>query len=138
MANQQQLEGSWNRLKGKLKERWGQLTDDELDEVEGDAEQLVGLIQQKTGQTRQQVERTLDEISEESGSYATQASEAARQYVDQASEALQDTADQVASRVRASYSSAEEMVQRKPAESVAIAFGTGLIAGVIVGLVARR
>ena len=49
MTTQEEIFGHWNQLKGKVKESWGQLTDDELDEVEGKFDQLVGLIQQKVG-----------------------------------------------------------------------------------------
>jgi len=61
--NKDQIEGSWKQLKGKVKEKWGQLTDDELDEYEGKAEQLAGLIQQRTGEAREKVQRQLDEWS---------------------------------------------------------------------------
>ena len=61
--NKDQIEGSWKQLKGKVKEKWGQLTDDELDEYEGKYEQLAGLIQQRTGEAREQVQRQLDEWS---------------------------------------------------------------------------
>ena len=57
MSTQEKMMGNWNQLKGKVKQRWGQLTDDELNEVEGNIDQLVGLVQQKTGEARQQIER---------------------------------------------------------------------------------
>ena len=50
MSTQEKLVGNWNQIKGKVKQRWGQLTDDELSEVEGHFDQLVGLVQQKTGE----------------------------------------------------------------------------------------
>lgn len=137
VATQEQLSGNWNQLKGRIRERWGQLTDDELQEVQGDFDQLIGLIQQKTGQARAQVERTVQELSEECAGVFSGASERAREYFDQASESVSDAADQVRQRVRHGYAEAEHLVQRRPAESVAVAFGTGLIAGVIVGLVIR-
>jgi len=51
-VNQQTLEGNWNEIKGKLHERWGQLTQDDLQRARGDVDQLVGLIQRKTGEAR--------------------------------------------------------------------------------------
>ena len=57
MSTQEKVMGNWNQFKGKVKQRWGQLTDDELSEVEGNFDQLVGLVQQKTGEARQQIER---------------------------------------------------------------------------------
>ncbi|MFZ5509417.1 MAG: CsbD family protein, partial [Pseudomonadota bacterium] len=43
--NRDRIEGNWKQLKGKIKERWGELTDDELDQIEGRREQLAGKIQ---------------------------------------------------------------------------------------------
>src|SRR5215217_2295197 len=88
MSTQEKLMGNWNQLKGKVKQRWGQLTDDELTHVEGNFDQLVGLVQQKTGEGRQQIERTLKDLSSQTGGAFTEATETARQYVDQASEKL--------------------------------------------------
>jgi uncharacterized protein YjbJ (UPF0337 family) len=48
-----ELKGRWNELKGKLKQRYGQLTDDDLKYEEGKEDELIGIIQKKTGQTKQ-------------------------------------------------------------------------------------
>jgi len=136
MNTQEKVMGNWNQIKGKVKQKWGQLTDDELSEVEGNFDQLVGLVQQKTGEARKQIERTLSEISDQAGGTFTQATEADRQYVDQAGEKLRGAADQIRERGRESYEEAQQMFRRRPAESVAVAFGTGLVVGLIVGLVA--
>ena len=61
--NKDQVQGTWRQLKGKVKEKWGQLTDDELDEYEGKTEQLAGLIQKRTGEARETVQEQLDEWS---------------------------------------------------------------------------
>lgn len=128
--------GNWNQLKGKIKQRWGQLTDDELQEVEGNIDQLIGLVQQKTGEARQHVERVITKLNEDTGGAFLQATEAARQYADQATEALRGAADQIRERGMEGYEEAQRMVRRRPAESVALAFGTGLVVGLVVGLLA--
>ena len=66
--NQQTLEGNWNEIKGKLHERWGQLTQDDLQKARGNVDQLVGLIQRKTGEARERVEQYLNEITANGGS----------------------------------------------------------------------
>jgi uncharacterized protein YjbJ (UPF0337 family) len=53
------LKGNWNIAKGKLKQRWADLTDDDLDYVEGKEDELFGRIQRRTGQTRDAIERYL-------------------------------------------------------------------------------
>jgi uncharacterized protein YjbJ (UPF0337 family) len=136
-AAEQRLFGHWDSLKGKIKEHWGQITDDELAEVEGQYDQLVGLIQQKTGEARQQIKRIIDELGEEYGGAFEQAKAAAREYAEHANEAMHDAADRVRGQARDRYEQAQVVVQRRPAEAVAVAFGTGLLVGVIVGLIAR-
>jgi uncharacterized protein YjbJ (UPF0337 family) len=54
--NKDIFEGNWKEKRGQIKEWWGKLTDDDLDKVEGNAVQLVGLIQQKYGYTRLRAE----------------------------------------------------------------------------------
>lgn len=63
MTNQQMLEGNWNELKGKLRRKWVQLTDDDLPQMRGDAVRIIGIIQRKTGESRETIERYLQEVS---------------------------------------------------------------------------
>jgi uncharacterized protein YjbJ (UPF0337 family) len=59
--NSQEMKGNWNIAKGKLKQKWAQLTDDDLDYVEGKEDELLGRIQKRTGQTREAVEDAVRE-----------------------------------------------------------------------------
>lgn len=61
----QKLEGSWKQMKGRVKEAWGSLTDDELDRLEGRRDQLEGLIEEKTGESREKIRSRLDQLSKE-------------------------------------------------------------------------
>jgi uncharacterized protein YjbJ (UPF0337 family) len=54
--NKDIFEGKWKEMHGQMKEWWGKLTDDELEQAGGNAEQIVGLLQQKYGYTRQAAE----------------------------------------------------------------------------------
>jgi len=54
------LKGKWLQLKGKARSQWGKLTDDELDQVEGNAEKLVGLVQERYGYAKQRAEQEVD------------------------------------------------------------------------------
>jgi len=60
--NSDQLEGRWKQLKGKIKERWGRLTDDQIDRVSGNWDRLAGLIQEQYGDAREEVERQVKEF----------------------------------------------------------------------------
>ncbi len=59
--------GKWNELKGRIKETWGELTDDDLDRIEGQRDRLIGLIQQRYGKAREEVEREISEWEEKHG-----------------------------------------------------------------------
>ena len=56
------LKGNWNTIKGKLKEEYGQLTDNDLIYREGKEDQLLGNIQKKTGKTKQEIKDFIDGI----------------------------------------------------------------------------
>ena len=56
-----QVYGNWNELKGKIQQRWGRLTDDDMDVIDGYRNELVGKIQQYYGMSRQQAEYEVDE-----------------------------------------------------------------------------
>jgi uncharacterized protein YjbJ (UPF0337 family) len=58
--NEDTLKGQWTQLKGRILEKWGQLTDDDLDQVQGRAEQLVGRIQERYGVARDEAKRQVD------------------------------------------------------------------------------
>lgn len=60
--NREQLKGSWNQIKGEVKRKWGQLTDDDLTEASGDYDKLVGKIQERSGDSREQVEKWIDDL----------------------------------------------------------------------------
>jgi ElaB/YqjD/DUF883 family membrane-anchored ribosome-binding protein len=62
----------------------------------------------------------------------------AGRYADQAGEAFREQYDHMAENVRAGYERAGEMVRRSPVESVAVAFGAGIITGVVVGLMLKK
>ena len=137
MTNQQILEGNWNTIKGKLRQKWGQLTDEELPQIRGDAEQIIGAIQIKTGESRAAIEQYLREISGSAASAMGTAAETVRDYAQHASETVQHSAKQAAGQVRAGYNEAERFVRDRPGESLLVCFGVGLIAGVVIALSLR-
>jgi uncharacterized protein YjbJ (UPF0337 family) len=56
------IEGNWNELKGKLKEEYAELTDDDLTYEEGKEDQLIGNIQQKLGKTRDEIKAIINDL----------------------------------------------------------------------------
>jgi uncharacterized protein YjbJ (UPF0337 family) len=58
--NDDVLKGLWKQLKGRVQEKWGELTDDEIDQVQGKREVLIGKIQEKYGYARDEAEREVN------------------------------------------------------------------------------
>lgn len=56
------FKGKWSQLKGSIKKTWGNLTDDDLDKVDGQKDKLIGLIQDAYGETKDVVEQKIDEL----------------------------------------------------------------------------
>jgi len=135
--NAQELQGQWNKLRGQVKERWGQLTDDDLQIQGGNVDQLVGRIQQKTGETRDTIEKFLNDLTSRGASAVAQATEAVSNYAQQAGDRLRDRYGDLADQARDRLDQAQEIVRHNPSQSVAAAFGVGLVAGLIVGLALR-
>ena len=59
--NWDRISGQWKEYKGKAKEKWGQLTDDEIDIIAGKRDQLVGKVQERYGIARDQAEKEVDQ-----------------------------------------------------------------------------
>jgi uncharacterized protein YjbJ (UPF0337 family) len=59
--NWDQIKGKWRQFRGQAQERWGKLTDDDLDKAEGNREQLVGRIQERYGIAKDEAERQVDD-----------------------------------------------------------------------------
>jgi len=63
--NKLETKGNWNIAKGKLKQKWAKLTDDDLQFVEGKQDELIGRIQKRTGEERDAVEKAVHEALKE-------------------------------------------------------------------------
>jgi uncharacterized protein YjbJ (UPF0337 family) len=59
--NSDQLKGKWKQMKGSVKERWGKLTDDDLNVIDGQSDQLIGKIQERYGIAREAAQKQVDD-----------------------------------------------------------------------------
>jgi uncharacterized protein YjbJ (UPF0337 family) len=66
--NATEMKGDWKMMKGKLKQKWATLTDDDLTFAEGKMDELIGRIQKRTGEKREAIEKAMDEYEKECGS----------------------------------------------------------------------
>lgn len=62
--NWDRIEGRWQETRGKIREQWGKLTDDDLDIIAGKRDQLVGILQRRYGETRDEMERQVREFED--------------------------------------------------------------------------
>lgn len=65
MAMKDQFEGNWNMLKGKVKEKWGRLTDDDIEMINGKRDQLIGRLQKTYGYAKDRALKEVDSFEKE-------------------------------------------------------------------------
>jgi len=61
--NWDQIAGKWTEFKGQVKEKWGKLTDDDLDVISGKRDQIAGVLQQRYGYAKEQAEKEVDDFA---------------------------------------------------------------------------
>jgi uncharacterized protein YjbJ (UPF0337 family) len=137
MVNTQVLQGQWNQVRGQLKKKWGQLTEDDLKFANGNLDQLVGRIQNKTGEAREAIESFLDEMTSQGASAVSQAAESVKNYAGLASDQVRDGYNRISDQLGRRYEASQDLIRENPARTVATAFGVGVVLGVVVGLALR-
>lgn len=134
MVNMQILKGNWEEIKGRLLQRWGRLTNDDLAEFQGDADQLVGLIHRKTGEAHEAVEKYLQDLADNAASTIAAARDSAREFAGRAAKNIQRTAKQTTEHLHTCCAETRRFVCDQPLKTIAIIFGAGIITGLIVAL----
>ncbi len=136
-ANMQQLKGSWKELLGVVKERWGNLTDDDLNVVEGNLDQLVGKIQKRTGETRNAISDALSDLIDQGEDLTHRTSRAASNMAGYVGDRLQEGSRYIASQGEEGYEQAKRILRHRPVQSIAVMFGVGVGLGLLVGMSLR-
>ncbi|WP_295408907.1 CsbD family protein [uncultured Thiocystis sp.] len=65
--NWDQITGKWHQVKGSIRAKWGELTDDEIEQLDGNREKMVGTIQEKYGIAKEEAEKQVDEWTKSHG-----------------------------------------------------------------------
>lgn len=133
MANQATLTGNWNELKGRVRAKWGQMTDDLLEQSKGNMDALVGSIQRTTGEAKEKIQEYLNAGMEQGSNLYNQASDAVRAGTEQ----VVAGAKQVGETVKAGVDQTNQMIQARPLEAMLFTFGAGVVAGLTLGLILR-
>jgi uncharacterized protein YjbJ (UPF0337 family) len=135
------VEGDWKRMKGKVKEQWGLLTDDDLTAIGGRKDQLEGKIQERYGYGKDQVRKEIDSWF---SSTALVANDNPEELADQIEairadiQSLTSTVSRVANKQLGqaqdkaveAMSNAEDAIRENPVSAVAIAAGLGFLFGI--------
>jgi uncharacterized protein YjbJ (UPF0337 family) len=138
MVTREEIRGNWNQIKNRLQEHWAQLTEDDLRQLQGSAEQLIGRVQQKTGASRREVEQFLDNTIREVSGFAERAGHTVSQVAGDASRTIRHNADYAGERAQDLGAELMEAARRRPGQSLAIAFGVGIAAGLMLCTSYRR
>jgi uncharacterized protein YjbJ (UPF0337 family) len=70
--NWDQIEGKWKQAKGSIKQKWGKLTDDDLDVIAGKKDQLIGKIQERYGISREEAQKQVESYNFPDTAYETE------------------------------------------------------------------
>lgn len=129
--------GDWNEVVSHVREKWSEIASDELENIRGNVQQLIDLIQRRTGVARDEVERELRHWISFGHDVMNRTAHAVHDAAQRAGDAVHLGYDRVSDSMKTGYRDAEGVVRRRPAESVAVAFGSGLIAGVLLSVLLK-
>jgi uncharacterized protein YjbJ (UPF0337 family) len=148
VMNWSTVQGNWNEAKGKVRTKWGRLTDDDLTQVAGQKDRLVGVIQQKYGLARDKAEEQLEEFLSSGDSVIARAKEGAQEVIDKGREYVEKGREYVEKGVERGKeivhqgkdyvqhtsssqmaSDLKELISRNPVHSALIGIGLGFLLG---------
>ena len=138
MVTREELNSHWDVVKNRLQQNWRELSDTELAHFNGTPSQLIGAIQEKTGASWKEVESFLVNVMRDGQSVTHPVGGLAEQYGDEASQFARESYAQIAAATTGYSRKVARTVQRRPMESLAVAFGIGLVAGAVMLLNNRR
>lgn len=138
MNTTQDVQTRWGVLRDRISQRWEELTRGELDSIGADFDALVTMIQERTGEAREEVEKTLRQFDETASSLFERAAATAQSYAAYATDAARDGAQQAGQMLHTQHEEAKALVRKRPTESFALAFGVGLAAGLLLSFSRSR
>jgi uncharacterized protein YjbJ (UPF0337 family) len=111
--NEDVFSGKWREMRGTLRSWWGRLSDDDLERIGGQKDRLIGLVQEKYGQTREQAEREVDRRLSEYGSSGGGIGSNLRSRVDDLGSTVSNKAGEAAGAVASGVQSARSYLQER-------------------------
>lgn len=133
MVKLEEIQGGWNQLVGAVQKQYAQITKDDLSNIKGDINQLVGVIERKTGQKREEIEQFMKTLAGSTTASLNRIADVASDYAGYATEAAKEGYQRVAHATEDQLRATQNQVRERPVESLAIAFGIGIVAGLVTG-----
>lgn len=127
MSNQACIQENWDAIKDKLRGKWKELTEDDLDASKQDLHQLIQTIQRKTGEATESVENFFKQVISNGSAEFLQVGESIRGEARKANDSMRNT-----------YSEVEEAVRNRPASSIAMGIAIGVLTGLTLSWILRR
>ena len=134
MATTTELKGNWDKLKAQVRERWSAINENDFARVHGNTDQLIGMIEQKTGTARREIEQFLDGALKNGESTVQNAAETVREYAYKATEVVKDQYGRVNKQLETGFEEAQDVIRTRPGMSVGVAFGAGIAVGCLVSI----
>jgi len=134
MSATEDLTGMYHQYKGQIKERFGDIADDEFERASGSLESLVGMIQRKTGEARRTVEQFVKNLGNNASDTASNAASQIQDYAEQARSSMKEGYSRVASGIQEGMETTQATIRQRPVESIAVALGAGILVGAVLGL----
>jgi uncharacterized protein YjbJ (UPF0337 family) len=129
------VEGNWKQMRGRVKERWGKLTDDDLTVIAGRRDQLEGMIQERYGYAKERARREIEDWYHSMESNLSEQIESLRSGIQTLSSTVERIAKEQTPRARSRatdiFNDAEDAVKRNPVPALAIALSLGFLIGVL-------
>jgi uncharacterized protein YjbJ (UPF0337 family) len=135
--NSSTLQGQWEQVRGMLKKKWGQLTDEDLRFANGNIDQLIGRIHQRTGEARDAIEQFLDQATSQGASLVSDTVKAVGDIARDKSKQVRESYNRISDQFGEQFDRSQEWIRERPAHSVATALAVGVLFGVVVGLALR-
>jgi len=138
MINENTVWGNWDEIKYKMRDKWGVLTEDDISAFSGNVHQFIEKIANKTGTPRESVERFFDQFETNVGPAGDGAIQSVSAYAHHAADSIQESAERASDSMQKGFSEYAGLVRERPAESLAMCFGTGVLSGLVLNLLLRR
>lgn len=137
MATTTELKGQWDKVQKQVRERWNVVSESDFTRVQGNRDQLIGMIEQKTGTARREIEQFLDGALKNGESKVQNAAETVSEYANKATEVVKEQYGRVNKQLEAGMEDAQDVIRNRPGMSVGVAFFAGIATGCLLSSLLR-